>query len=79
MKKASIIIHQNYIEDVVKNLHETGLVEIIDISKEQLETGVEPKNDLVNSELDTYTSYEHRLSKLINVLTKVTPKKGEPN
>ena len=76
MKKASIIIHQNYIEDVVKNLHETGLVEIIDISKEQLETGVEPKNDLVNSELDTYTSYEHRLSKLINVLTKVTPKKG---
>jgi vacuolar-type H+-ATPase subunit I/STV1 len=38
MKKASIVIHQNYLEDVVKKLHETGLMEIINISKESLET-----------------------------------------
>ncbi len=59
---------------LLKNLHETGLMEIIDISKENLET-LESKNDVTNSELDTCTSYNDRLSKLINILTKVKPKK----
>lgn len=76
MKKASIIVHQNYVEDVVKNLHETGLMEIIDISKEQLEIDEELKRDIINPEADTCANYEHRLSKLINVLTSVSPKKG---
>ncbi|MCJ7571312.1 MAG: V-type ATP synthase subunit I [Candidatus Thermoplasmatota archaeon] len=73
MKKASIIIHQNYVEVVVKNLHETGLMEIIDISKEDL--NLESKNELINFKFDTCTSYKDRFSKLINILTKVTPKK----
>lgn len=75
MKKASIIIHQNYIETVVKNLHETGLMEIIEISKEDLNLEAESKNDLINFKFDTCTSYKDRLSKLINILTKVTHKK----
>ena len=76
MKKASIIVHQNYIEDVIKNLHETGLMEIIDISKEQLEADQDVKKDILNPELDTIINYEQRVSKLIKILTNVKPKKG---
>ena len=73
MKKASIIIHQKYVEDAVKNLHESGLMEIIDISKEDLD--LESKNDKTNFELDNCTIYKERFSKLINILTKVKPNK----
>lgn len=76
MKKVSIIVHQNYIEDVIKNLHETGLMEIIDISKEQLEIDQEDKQDVLNPELDTIVNYEQRVSKLIKILTNVKPKRG---
>ena len=75
MKKTSIIIHQNYVETVVKNLHETGLMEIIDISKDDLNLEIKSKNDLINFEFDTCTNYKDRFSKLINILTKVIRKK----
>ncbi len=73
MKKASIIIHQKYVEDAVKSLHESGLMEIIDISKEYLD--LESKNDKTNFELDSCTSHKDQVSKLINILTKVIPNK----
>ncbi len=73
MKKASIVIHQKYIEDVVKNLHELGLMEIIDISKEDID--LEIKNDKINIELNNCRSYKERFSKLINILTRVKSKK----
>ena len=38
MKKASLVVHQRYIDDVIKNLHESGMMEIINISKENPET-----------------------------------------
>jgi len=62
MKKTSIIIHQNYVETVVKNLHETGLMEIINISKDDLNLEIKSKNDLINFEFDTCTNYKNRFS-----------------
>jgi len=75
MKKVTIVTHQNYIEDVIKNLHETGLIEIMDISKEQVYIENKLKNNVINSEFDKCVNYEQRLSKLINILTKVRTKK----
>ncbi len=34
MKKVSLIIHQNYLENVIEKLHEIGMMEIIEISKD---------------------------------------------
>ena len=76
MKKASIIVHQNYLKDIVKNLHETGLMEIIDITKEQSETEDKIKEDITNHEEEICTNYEYRFSKLINILTQVSPRKS---
>jgi V/A-type H+-transporting ATPase subunit I len=76
MKKASIIVHQNYIEEVIKNLHETGIMEIIDISKEgpvTLETAEEASRF---HDAEACMIYELRLSRLIDILKKIKPKKS---
>ena len=38
MKKTTILLHQSYVEDVIKKLHETGLMEISALTKEEAET-----------------------------------------
>jgi V/A-type H+-transporting ATPase subunit I len=77
MKKVTVVTHQNFIEDVIKSLHESGLVELMDISKEQQNNENEKKNIIVNLDYDKCVNYEERLSKLINILDKVrTKKKG---
>jgi len=76
MKKASLIIHQNYVEDVIKNLHETGLMEIIDISKDGYEIEEEFKESTVHPDHETCLTYELRVSRLIDILNKIKPKKG---
>lgn len=75
MKKVTIITHQNYIEDVVKNIHETGLIDLMDISKELQSSENELKNFKSNPEYEKISNYEQRLTKLINILNKVKPKK----
>jgi len=76
MKKTSIIVHQNYIEEVIKNLHETGIVEIIDISKEEPETMETSEQSSIYHEAETCMTYELRLSRLISILNKIKPKKS---
>ena len=76
MKKTSIIVHQKYIEEVIKNLHETGIMEIIDISKEKSDTLDSAEQSSVYNEAETCMTYELRLSRLIGILKKITPKKG---
>jgi len=76
MKKTSIVVHQNYVENVIKNLHESGLMEIIDISKEEPETSEITEQAPMHSDAETCTTYELRLSRLIDILKKITPKKG---
>jgi V/A-type H+-transporting ATPase subunit I len=76
MKKTSIIVHQNHVENVIKNLHESGLMEIIDISKEEPETLETTEQAPIHHDAETCTTYELRLSRLIDILKKITPKKG---
>ncbi len=67
MKKVSLIVHQNYVENTIKTLHETGLMEIIDISKEKQEdleqASMHPDTNICNT-------YELRLSRLIDIFKK---------
>jgi len=76
MKKASLIVHQNYVEDVIKNLHETGIMEIIDISKEEPETLEGIEKVATHPDAEACTLYELRLSRLIGILNKLKPKKS---
>ena len=74
MKKVSLIVHQNYVEDVIKNLHETGMMEIIDISKEEPKTLEEVEKASMHPEAGVCTTYELRLSRLIDILNKIQSK-----
>lgn len=70
MKKVTILLHQNYLEDVLKNIHEHGLVQIINIEKEETETTQITEKVEVPSESSIYGGYELRLTKLIDILVK---------
>ena len=76
MKKASLVVHQRYVEDVIKNLHETGLMEIINISKENPEILTDVEQGSSHPDAETCTMYELRFSRLISILTKIKPKIG---
>ncbi len=76
MKKTSIVLHQNYLDDVIKSLHETGLMQIIDISKEEPDILKETEICETDSEAETLANYEIRLTRLIDILKKVKPKKS---
>ena len=71
MKKVSLIVHQNYVEDVIKNLHETGMMEIIDISREEPKTLEEVEKASMHPEAGVCTTYELRLSRLIDILNRI--------
>ena len=70
MKKVSIIVHQDYLENVVESLHKTGLIEIINISKEDPLTLEEAEKADMHPEAATCTNYELRLTRLIDILKK---------
>lgn len=75
MKKTTILVHQNYVEDVIKKLHETGLMEIINISKEKPELLENNETPAVSPEASICANYELRLSRIIDILNKIKPKK----
>ena len=70
MKKVSLIVYQDYLEDVIKTLHNTGIVEIIDITKEEPETLEETEKSEIHPDAGTCTNYELRLTRLIDILRK---------
>ena len=70
MKKISLIVHQEYIEDTVKAFHEAGIVEIVDISKEEPKLLEEVEKAEMHPEAATCTNYELRLTRLIDILNK---------
>ena len=76
MKKTTLIVHQNYIEDVIKNLHENGIMEIIDISKEDQELLKTTEIATTHPDAETCATYVLRLSRLIGILKKIKPKKS---
>ena len=76
MKKTTLIVHQNYIEKVIKNLHENGMMEIIDISKEDQELLKTTEIASTHPEAESCATYVLRLSRLIGILKKIIPKKS---
>ena len=70
MKKVSLIVYQDYVEGIIKTLHETGMVEIVDISKEAPLTLEEAEKAEMDPEAGTCTNYELRFSRLIDILNK---------
>lgn len=75
MKKTTIIVHQKYVEEVIKKLHETGLMEIINISKEKTEFLENNETPTVSSEAGVCANYELRLSRIIDILNRIKPQK----
>jgi len=73
MKKISLIIHQNYVEDVIKTLHENGMMEIIDISREEPEILKDAEKASMYPDAGVCTTYELRLSRLIDILSRIKP------
>ncbi len=76
MKKTTLIVHQNYIEKVIKNLHENGMMEIIDISKEDQELLKTTEIASTHPDAESCATYVLRLSRLIDILKKIKPKKS---
>jgi V/A-type H+-transporting ATPase subunit I len=80
MKKASIIIHQKYLMNVIKKLHEIGLMEIIDIQEDGDNQYKNIEKALANPETSLCINYELRLSRLIDILKRISSKpKGIKN
>ena len=74
MKKVSLIVHQSYVEDVIKNLHETGMMEIIDVSHEEPAMLEDMEKASMHPEAGVCTTYELRLSRLIDILNRIKSK-----
>ena len=74
MKKVSLIVHQSYVEDVIKNLHETGMMEIIDVSCEEPAMLEDMEKASMHPEAGVCTTYGLRLSRLIDILNRIKSK-----
>ncbi len=74
MKKAAIVVHHHYIEDVIRRLHETGLMQIIHIGKEEPKVLDQLDTASMHPEADTCATYELRLTRLIDILKKMQKK-----
>lgn len=70
MKKVSIILHQSYLEGSIKKLHELGLIQIINIQKEEQTHDQTGENVDVPPEVTVYNALEVRLTKVIEILSK---------
>jgi len=70
MKKTSIIIHQNYLDDAIKTLHEEGIMQISDITREEAENQLKLSPSAVHTETTICINYEQRIHELINILKR---------
>jgi V/A-type H+-transporting ATPase subunit I len=74
MKEVSVIVHDDYLDDLVSSLHESGLIEIIDVGKSGKEY-----LDLLSSGsgiASEFADLEMQINKLIDVLGKAKEKKA---
>ena len=74
MTKSTIIIHHQYLEDVIHSLHETGLMEINTITKEQAEHLEDIQKAHADPEVSVFQDYETRLTNLIKILQRAKEK-----
>ena len=75
MKKVTLVLHRNYIEDAIETLHKNGLMEIIDISREEPKFLENADKAGMHPESETCAIYQLRLTRLIDILKKITPRK----
>ncbi|MBN2600154.1 MAG: V-type ATP synthase subunit I [Candidatus Thermoplasmatota archaeon] len=76
MKKVSILLHQRYLEEVIRKLHEQGLVQIMNIEKEEPLSDEMINKVEVPSEVALFSTYELRLTKLIDILARTKKSPG---
>jgi len=76
MKKTTILLYYSYVEEVIKKLHEKGLMEISTISKEEAETlgSLEPSYSHLEATL--CQNYMNRLTTIISILKNMQVKKS---
>ena len=68
MKKVSLVVYHKFLEETIKKLHENGLMEIIDISKEEPEIIGEIEKASMHPDAGICANYELRLSRIIDIL-----------
>jgi len=74
MKKISLVVHQKYIDDIIKRLHDTGLMEILNISKTEGDEAEFYEKASSHNEASVVSNYFLRLSRLIDILNKIKVK-----
>jgi len=70
MKEVSIIVHDDYVEDLVRSLHESGLIETMDVGKsgkDFVSLLSQPRTSKITSEC---ADLEMQLNKIIEVLDR---------
>ena len=76
MVKTSIVVHRSYLEKLINTLHEKGIMQIIDISRENPDVLKEIEKSEMHPDAAICANYEIRLLRLIEILKKFRPKKG---
>jgi len=77
MKKVTLIVHRDYIENIIKTLHKKGLMQIMDITKDEPQILDDSEKAGMHPDAETCAIYELRLTRLIDILKRITPhKKG---
>jgi V/A-type H+-transporting ATPase subunit I len=71
MKKVSMVVHYNYLDDVIKLLHEKGIMEIIDIEKDDIAIHNETEKASMQPDSGLCANYELRLTRLIDILNSI--------
>ena len=69
-----MIVHHTDLEDVIHTLHETGMTEIINISKDNPDLLKDTEKANANPEAGPCSEYELRLTRLIDILKKTQTK-----
>jgi len=77
VKKVTLIVHRNYIENIIETLHKKGLMQIINIEKDEPQILKDSKKIGMHPEAESCAMYELRLTRLIDILKRIKPtKKG---
>ncbi len=74
MNKATFIVHHKYLMNVIKKLHELGLMQIIEINLEDKQQFKNLNKASVHPETSLCINYELRLARIIDILKSVTKK-----
>ncbi|MFO7791624.1 MAG: V-type ATP synthase subunit I [Candidatus Saliniplasma sp.] len=71
MKDLTVIVHDDYIDEVVDSLHESGLAEISDVERDE-EVGDLVETVGISESISRFTKYEMKISSVLDVFKKVS-------